>query len=135
MGVNLNSTSLFGNLTAPAVAATEELPKAQTWANIGYEVGEADSEDYRFVALPMGIPLDTMKPIEIKTRDPKFGAFQAAQNDLLSQVVAEAAKLEPGQSIVIGERGGLQIQVRKVNEPVVAPAADENNPYAMKLFA
>ena len=75
-----------------------------------------------------------MKPIEIKSRNPQFAAFQSARNDLLEQVKARGAELQPGEEIVIGgENGSLAIQLRHVNDPVVAPAADESNPFAKKL--
>lgn len=134
MTVQLNRGRMFAGLGASETASEDraDLPKAQTWANIGYEVGEPGTDEYRFVSPPMGIPLDTMKPIEIKTRDPKFGAFQASQNNLLAQLQAEAAKLAPGESIVIrNPESPLCIQLRRVNEPVAAPAADASNPYVI----
>jgi hypothetical protein len=137
MTIKVNPTRMFGALVSPEPSNDRaDLPKAQTWLNVGYEVGEPGTEEYRFVSPPMGIPLDTMKPIEIKTRDPKYGAFQSAQNDLLAQLQGEAAKLAPGESVVIRNPDSpICIQLRRVNDPVAAPAADESNPYAMKLFS
>jgi hypothetical protein len=137
MGVDLNRSSIFGGLTDPAPASADagraDLPKAEFWLNVGYEVGEPGTDDYRFVSLPIGIPVDTMKPIEIKTRNVEFGQFQSAQNDLLRQIQTKAAELAPGEAEVFGE-GPLKIQLRRVNDPVTAPAADDSNPYSQKLF-
>lgn len=136
MGVDLNKSSIFGGLApvAPATDDKADLPKAEFWLNVGYEVGEAGTEEYRFVSLPMGIPVDTMKQIEIRTRNQEFGQFQSAQNNLLTQIQNKCSELAPGEAIVLGE-GPLCIQLRRVNEPVTAPAADASNPYAVQLFA
>jgi hypothetical protein len=138
MTVKLNPTRMFGGLAQqePANSDKADLPKAQTWLNVGYEVGEPGTDEYRFVSPPMGIPLDTMKPIEIRTRNAEFAAFQSSQNGCLKQLQDEAAKLAPGESVVIrNPESPLCIQLRRVNDPVEAPAADASNPYAVSLFS
>jgi hypothetical protein len=123
---------LFGNLGAPD---RKELPKAQTWLNVGYVVGTPGEDDYRFVSLPVGIPLDTMEGLPIRS-DNDFGKFTAARNNLMQQLQERAAQLEPGDEALIGlgNDSGLVIQLRRVNGPVEAPATDESNPYARQLF-
>lgn len=140
MTVQLNRSRMFGGIdqsTEAPAADRADLPKAQTWLNIGYEFGEPGTEAYRFISPPMGIPLDTMKPIDIRSRNAEFAQFQAAQNDLLAQLQAEAAKLAPGESLVVrNPNSPLCIQLRRVNDPVEAPAADASNPFALaSLFA
>ena len=50
-----------------------------------------------------------------------FAAFQGARNDLLDQIMDVAKMLAPGEEKIIGEAGGLHLQVRRVNNeaPVV----------------
>jgi hypothetical protein len=116
-------------------SAQPEREPATIWMNIGYLVETGNEEQpTMFVSLPTGIAIDTMKPIEIKSRNQQFAAFQSARNDLLEQVKAAGAELKPGEERIIGgENGSLAIQLRHVNDPVVAPAADETNPFAKKL--
>lgn len=110
-----------------------DLPRAQLWMNIGYSVttGEGEDAQTRFVSLPMGIPLDTMKDITITSRNEEFARFQAHQNKLLSSVQAKAAALKPGEECIIGDTGGLQIQLRRVNDAPSAPSLSAEDPLAM----
>jgi hypothetical protein len=122
-----------GVAAAPAaVASKADLPKATAWLNVGYTVqvtlSDGTVED-RFVSIPVGIPLDTMEPIKITSRNVEYAQFQAAQNDLLEQLKAHAAKAAPGDAMIIP----LEIQLRRVNGPATVPAADETNPFAAKL--
>jgi hypothetical protein len=132
----INSTGrtfgAFAGLTRQTTdaPAREERPQAQTWLNIGYVAGEG--EDAKFVSLPVGIPLDTQKALDIP-RSPEFAMFRAAQNDLLAQLQAAAAELQPGQDVIIGVDGGLAIQLRKVAGPAETPPVDGTNPYARDL--
>ena len=120
----------------------QDLPKAQTWLNVGYvkqvpSVEDPSKMEDIFVSLPVGIPLDTQEAINITSRNARFASFQSARNDLLTQIQAEAAKLQPGEEKIIGLGGKspLCIQLRRVNEAAEAPAADESNVFAApKLF-
>lgn len=105
-------------------------PKAQYWINIGYTVqvkGEQGPED-RFVSLPTGIPLDTQEALPTNSRNAEFAAFQAARNNLHDQIMAAAAKLQPGEEKLLN----LQIQLRRVNEET-APVAAELNPFVIPV--
>jgi hypothetical protein len=133
------STPLFGGLGNPnqgqGMTDRRDLPKAQTWLNFGYPVGEPGTEDYRFVSLPTGIPLDTQEELPIRSNN-GFGQFTAARNDFLKQMQEAASGLAPGAEMLIGPVGDtpLYIQLRRVNDPVTPPATDESNPYAAKIF-
>lgn len=142
----LDFNNRFGgsSSTAPAAGATgtrRDLPKANIWLNIGYIVGvqvtdaEGTRDEDRFVSLPVGIPLDTMEPITINSRNEDFAKFQSARNDLLDQLKAAGEKLAPGEERIVSlcSTTGLAVQMRRVNDPVAAPAADESNGYAVKL--
>lgn len=105
-------------------SSKRDMPEAQVWLNFGYETGNAE---YPFVSLPAGIPIDTTNPIEIRGRNDVFNAFTAARNDLLKQFQDQAAKMEPGEEIIIslGE-GGFAAQLRRRSEKPTAPEAENN---------
>ncbi len=109
---------------APGSTGNGKRPKAQIWLNAGYSIGEPGTEEYRFVSLPVGIPLDASDAIEIKSSNTEFASFQSARNGLLDLVMAKAADLKPGEDCMVN----LQLQLRRINDPVVAPssAAGEN---------
>jgi hypothetical protein len=114
---------------------TDELPKATYWLNIGYTI-EVETEEgvteTRFISLPVGIPLDTQKLLPTNSQNDVFRELQSARNDLLAQVLDVAKTLDAGEEKIIGEAGGLQIQIRRVNDekPAIKSA---NNPFARKL--
>jgi hypothetical protein len=116
-----------------AAPAQDELPSATTWLNVGYVVPSTkEGEPDKFVSLPRGIPLDTMKSLE-PARGADLNALRSAQNDFMVQMQEAAAKLQPGEDIIIGIEGGLCIQLRKVLGAPEAAAADDANPYARKF--
>jgi hypothetical protein len=131
MGIEVKRQSLFNNGESNSRA---DQPKAQVWMNVGYsqEVSTGEKDDKGkdimetiFIALPLGLPVDTMEPININTRNQSYGQLQAARNDLLSQLQDAAAKLAPGEETSVK----LEIQLRRVSDPAVVPAADETNPF------
>ncbi|AVO23096.1 hypothetical protein RIVERRIDER_8 [Xanthomonas phage RiverRider] len=92
-------------------------PKAQLWINVGYEVDSHDKDGNavtEFISLPTGIPVDTMDKLPANQRDAYFQKKQQASNKLLDTVIAMGKTLQPGEEKVIGARGSLQIQVRRV---------------------
>lgn len=94
-------------------------PKAKLWLNIGYEVNG------KFVNLPVGIPLDTMEPVQARGQNVDWVQFQTARNELLKALQAAGDQLEPGAEMVIPT---LEIRVRHTaNELTVAP---EDNAYS-----
>lgn len=113
---------------APAAIAGDK-PKAQFWLNIGYDSGVTDEDGTsRFVSLPVGIPLDTQEKLPTNSRNKDFGAFQAARNDLLDQLMELAHSMEPGEEQVLN----LAIQIRRVND--TAPeASTTDNKFARKI--
>lgn len=128
-GLGRTFGNFAGTSSAPAPATTERV-NAQTWLNIGYLAG--DGEDAKFVSLPVGIPLDTQKALDMP-RSADFAALQSARNDFLTQMQDAAGKLAPGEELIIGIDGGLCIQLRRVAGPAETPAADDSNKYAKKF--
>lgn len=118
-------------------------PKAQTWLNVGYVTQVPNKDDASimesvFVALPVGIPLDTQEGIDTsRIRDARYRDFIGARNELLASVQEEAAKLAPGEEKILTAKGmPLAIQLRRVAGEPEAPASGESNVFAKpKLFA
>lgn len=141
MGLNftanrLNNTAVNQGAPASNRRTKEDRPPAQFWLNIGYSTGmtaEDGEGSYDFVSLASGIPLDHMERFSTTSRNPAYAAFKQAQNLLMDQIMEVAQKLAPGESIILpGDIGGLQIQIRRVNESLPEASADAN-PYARKL--
>jgi len=123
------------NLKKPsAAAATEARVKSEFWLNVGYVV-EVDTDEgvvERFVSLPFGIPLDTMKPLEISGNSDVFAYLRMAQNELLESLLEAANELKPGESRVLGAGDQLAIEIRRIKgeRTDLKPGA---NPFARKL--
>ncbi len=127
--MSLNFEHTFGKPQATN-SSKDDRPKAQFWLNIGYPVTVKTEagEEQRFVSLPTGIPLDTQEALATNSRNAEFAAFQAARNNLHDQIMAAAAKLQPGEEKLLN----LQIQLRRVNEET-APVAAELNPFVIPV--
>lgn len=96
----------------------EKRETSKFWLNAGYETGEG-----RFVPLAYGIPLDNIEDLKTSGQNEEFVALRHAQNELKDDLLAEAAKLQPGQEVVIQ----LQVRLRRANEAMdIAP---ESNPF------
>lgn len=127
MGTSFDFT---GRGNKPA-AATTEREKSQLWLNVGYTVNLTVPDPAtgqpmqvtRFVSLPFGIGVDTQAPLETKhIKDPGFRALQEARNELLKQLQEFGAGLQPGEESPIK----LELQLRRVEEPVDATPVDQN---------
>lgn len=71
---------------------------AQLWVNVGVTVpGMGEDGGSVFVSLPVGIPLDDLKPLEVKGGNPRWVALQQAKNGLLALIQQQAANLQPGE--------------------------------------
>ena len=129
----LDFEKTFGASSAKTAAAASELPKALVWMNIGYtvEVTNSDgSKEEKFISLPVGIPVDTQEALPITSRSEDYNLFQDARNKLLAAVQKKASELTPGEQFMIEN---LEIQLRRVADPVTAPDASVANPYALDV--
>lgn len=133
MGIESQSSN-FGSIfganggdKAPASAGAKDRPASQYWLNIGREAGEGDNA--RFVSLPMGVAVDGMKPTPIRGSNEEYNSFTATRNAMLDRVVAICGELEPGEERIVN----LQVQVRRINADVDAPAVTEDSLYATAL--
>ncbi|QIG67716.1 RNA polymerase RNAP1 subunit A protein [Rhizobium phage RHph_Y38] len=115
MGLTFNAPA-----TRPAAAQAQERPKTEYWLNIGIV-----AQDGTFVALPVGLPLDTMEKRVIRGSNQEWNALQSASNSLLDMLLEQVKELSAGQEEVIE---GLSIQVKRVKAD--AGAVDANvNPF------
>lgn len=116
--IDFNHT--FGQPAAKAAGNPADRPKAEFWLNVGYDSGVKDEEtgESRFVSLAAGIPLDSIEKLKTNSSNRTFAQFQAARNELHDQVMAIAAKLEPGQSVIVDTGTPLQVQIRRVREEI-----------------
>jgi hypothetical protein len=128
-----NFDRVFGNKSTTNkvtnIESAKDRPKAQVWINVGYMVNvpvEGGGTETQFVALPVGIPVDTMERHATNSQNDAFRARQQAGNDLLDKILARAAQLKPGEDVIYGEVGGLQIQVRRVKDDALPIPADQN---------
>lgn len=114
-----------------ASSSKDERPKAEFWLNIGYPVDVETSEgtEARFVSLPVGIPVDTMEKLSVKSSNEEFSALQSARNDLLDQIMEAAQKLNSGEEVTLN----LELRLRRINadKPAISP---ENNPFVRRVI-
>lgn len=129
MSLNLNLNRNVKNFSA-----AEERPKAEFWMNIGYVVEvEIDGEvEERFVSLPFGIPLDSMKPLELKGSSDVFVYLRQAQNQLLEAVMECANQLKPGEAKIISAGDQLAVEIRRVRGERTDVKSDVN-PFVKKI--
>jgi hypothetical protein len=143
----VNATRTFGaGLSAPQSTARkgkwpnaggqtdETFVKAEYWLNIGYNV-DLDTDEgvvTRFVALPKGIPLDTMAPLVSNSANDEFYMLITAQNNLLADIKEQCKSLQPGETKHFGDLDGLHFQLKrsKAQRQELAPDA---NPFVRKL--
>lgn len=121
---------LFNSGRAPTSArSNEERVDAQVWINIGYYVTVGD--ETKFVNLPLGMPLDTMKPARITGQNEDWIKLQTARNGLLNEMQKLGAELKPGQTVDLTQTGGLVIQLRRVDDKKEIVGTD--NEFAVDL--
>ena len=114
----------------------EERPQADIWLNVGYYVPVLDDQgnqvDTKFIALRLGIPIDTM---ELEVVPPPNGnnedyrALIEAKNALQLQLKEAGAKLQPGQGVPVG----LELQLYRRANRDHTPVPAEKNPYLRKI--
>ena len=109
----------FANQTNP----NGEKTPAKVWLNVGYEAGG------KFINLPFGLPIDTMKDAPVKGQNEDWVKQRNAQNQLLKMLQDVGAKFTPGQEQTIN----LQVRLRRVNEEV--EVAKEDNEYGISIDA
>lgn len=85
---------------------------ASVWLNIGYEANG------RFVNLPLGLPIDTMKPARFREGSRNWIRFCEARNALLAELQAKASELAPGEEVIVRH---LVLRLRRVKQHAQDP--------------
>lgn len=109
--------------------ATDQ-PNATLWMNIGYDietVNEAGETVKRFINLPFGLPIDTMREVETRGQNEDYVKQQHARNGLLKHLQTAGAQLKPGQEVVVA----LTVKLRRVKDELAVVAT--NNEYIADL--
>lgn len=122
MGIEFGNFN--SNRTAPA-NNSDDRPKAEVWLNIGLTVPlpqEDGSTVDTFVALPVGIPLDTMEEMAMRGNNENWHQMVQAKNWLLAELKKAAKGIKPGADDLVK---GLEIQIKRVGQ-AEAPASGEN---------
>lgn len=123
-----NVSRLVSNNAASAAETREQKPKAMLWLNVGYmAVDNAGNET--FIGLPMGIPLDTQDPVELRGSNEEYLHLQRAKNQLLEDLKSFVGGFDPASDSVLD---GLVVQARRGTAPA---EKDEpgSNPYMKSL--
>lgn len=133
--VTILKPSLFQSTQTQKVSQNER-PQADIWLNVGYYVPVIDEQgnqvDTKFVALRMGIPIDTLEPEAVPPpngNNDDYRALIEAKNALLAQLKEAGAKLQPGQGVPVGLELQLYRRANRENTPIPA----EKNPYLRKI--
>ncbi|MGV8863272.1 MAG: hypothetical protein ACOH2T_19160 [Pseudomonas sp.] len=106
---------------APAAASTRK--KSDFWLNIGVTVKGEDGSDV-FIGLPNGIPLDDMKPVEVKGNNQNMIDLNQTKNSLLEALQKFAAQMDPGSREDFPQ---LTVQLYRRAEPAQTGNASSNN--------
>jgi hypothetical protein len=129
----LNLQRTFGANSGNVAGASNERQPAMVWVNIGYtvEVQGENGPEARFVSLPVGIPLDTSEPIQLRGRNQDFLQFTKARNELREQLLTAAKGMKPGEEQLVQ---GLEIQLRVVAEAITdGDVSTSSSPYARRI--
>jgi hypothetical protein len=108
----------FGQRPQEAAPAAQRKP-SEFWINVGLPTGISEDK-FSFLSLPLGIPLDTMNPVELRGSNQEFLEFRAAQNALLDKVLKAAKDLKPGEAVELG----LMVQLRRILGEPTAPSSN-----------
>lgn len=122
-GSNLLNNSLIRGAQNPVSNHAQPRKPSEFWLNVGVQAGS------EFISLPVGLPLDDMKPAKANTNNAEWNQIAQAKNVLLEQIQQIAAQMEPGAEHELT----LTVKLRRTaqnNEP-----ASENNPLANAVLA
>lgn len=119
-------------------AVPQDKPKTEFWINIGWETNEVDETTGRniFVAMPGGIPLESIKPKPLKGKGVYLEMLEAG-NAILEDVFGLAGKLNPGEAIILSsgkESGQLSIELRRIGAEA-QPTPEGGNRFLRRMGA
>lgn len=114
-----------------APATTEQRKTSQVWLNVGVTIpGAGEDGADLFVSLPVGLPLDDMKPVVIRGMNQNSINLKQVKNLLLDELQKLGASMSPGQRRLVPQ---LDVEIYRVAQPEQVGTA-ENNPLIAGLF-
>lgn len=114
-----------------APATTEQRKSSQVWLNVGVTIpGAGEDGADLFVSLPVGLPLDDMKPVVIRGTNQNSINLKQVKNMLLDELQKLGASLSPGQRRLVPQ---LDVEIYRVAQPEQVGTA-ESNPLIAGLF-
>lgn len=134
MGILDSVLASRGN-SAPAwaavPAATEARKSCEVWLNVGVTIpGAGENGTDLFVSLPVGIPLDDLKPVKITGSNQNSINLKQVKNMLLDELQKLGAGMSAGDRKDVPQ---LSVQVYRIAEPAQVGSA-ESNPLIAGLF-
>lgn len=116
---------------AAGTPAKPERKSSEVWLNVGVTIpGAAEDGSDLFVSLPVGLPVDDMKAIQIRGTNQNSINLKQVKNMLLDEVQKLGASMKPG------ERKGIpqfSVEIYRVAQPDQVGTA-EGNPLIAGLF-
>lgn len=100
--------------------------KSMVWVNVGATLSVKQDDGTmadEFISMPVGIPLDTQTPMEVRGKNKAWHHKVQAKNMILQMLQAVGEELEPGAGEIIGD---LQIQVFRKNDAAEEADSSEN---------
>ena len=120
------TTRTSNGRTRPVDANGNPLPQAKLWLNVGYMAGD------RFISLPLGTPIDTMQPRELRGSSQDFLKLVTAQNKLLEGLQGMIETLNPGDEI---DLPNLIVKIRRTQGEVAVEGENNYEVDLASLFA
>lgn len=122
-------TPLFSPEETGTLSNTDnkDRPKAMLWGNVGMTLDMIDENGKKykeFVSLPVGIPLDTTDPMEMRGRNPEWLKMVQAKNQLLQYALTVGKDLEAGEGRVVPQ---FEFQIQRVNDSAEVVKAEDND--------
>jgi hypothetical protein len=108
--------------------SNNEREQAQVYLNIGFMSKNPTTGEDEFISLPVGVGLDTMKPMNVSGSNEDWKMMAQAKNALMEQLQQAAENMEPGEEHVVTD---LSIQIRRRND-VETPSMTDN-PHMKRL--
>lgn len=133
MGILDTITRANKSLEAATAAASANAPAQRTpsqiWVNVGVslpgmgpELPDGTREDL-FVSLPVGIPLDDLKPVKITGTNQQAIHLKQAKNEVLDAFQQAGASLKPGERRALP---GVSVEIYKIGAPEQTGNAQDN---------
>lgn len=125
--MNFDDIKLPGSQNGTPQPGTEkkQRPDTKYWCNVGIERGG------KFIPLPMGIPLDNLKPRNIpgpKTKNQEFRNVRIAEKQLLEAVQSQLGTFTPGET----RRVQFVVEIHMVDEKTeISEDEIDENPFAV----